>query len=81
MDFAPRLSEKRPDFNLRAEMNIPECRALLMPMTLEAGFALFDPFFSELRYPHDFKKCGVSQDYKVVLDVLIACLQPFVSKE
>ena len=52
-----------------------------MPMTLEAGFALFDPFFSELRYPHDFKKCGVSQDYKVVLDVLIACLQPFVSKE
>ena len=57
-------------------MNIPESGALLMPMTVEAGFALFDPFFSELRYPQDLKKCGVSQDHKVVLDVLVARLRP-----
>lgn len=76
VDLAQRLSAKRPEFNLRAEMNIPESGALLMPMTVEAGFALFDPFFSELRYPQDLKKCGVSQDHKVVLDVLVARLRP-----
>jgi hypothetical protein len=81
VDLATRLSDKRPDFNLHAEMNFPECSALLMPMTLKAGFALFDPFFSELRYPQDLKKCGVSQDHKVVLYVLVARLQPFVNKE
>lgn len=80
VDLATRLSQKRPDFNLRAEMNIAECGALLMPMTLEAGFALFDPFSSELRYPHDLKKRGVGQDHKVVLDVLVARLHPFLSK-
>jgi hypothetical protein len=79
-DLAAQLSQKRSDFDLRAEVNIPECRAPLMPMTLEAGFALFDPFFSELRYPQDLKKCGVSKDHKVVLDVLIARLQPLLTK-
>lgn len=81
VELATRLSERRPDLNLRAEMHVPECRALLMPMTLKAGFALFDPFFSELRYPQDLKKCTVSQDHKLVLDVLIARLHPFVNEE
>ena len=81
VDLAARLSQKRPDFNLHAEMNIPECRALLMPMTLEAGLALFDPFFSELRYPQDLKQYAVSQDHKLVLDVLVARLQPFLNKK
>lgn len=81
VELATWLSQKRPEFNLRAEMNIPECRALLMPMTLEDGFALFDPFFSELRYPQDLRKCGISQDHKLVLDVLVARLQPSVNKE
>jgi hypothetical protein len=80
VDLATRLSKKRADLNLRAEMNIPECPSLLMPMTLEAGFALFDPFFSELRYPRDLKKCSVSQDLKVVLDVLVARLRPLSGK-
>ena len=81
VDLAMQLSEKRPDFNLRTEMNLAECRTLLMPMTLEGGFALFDPFFTELRYPQDLKKYAVSQDYKIVLDVLVARLQPFVNKQ
>jgi hypothetical protein len=80
VDLATRLSKKRPDFNLRAEMNIPECHALLMPMTVADGFAVFDPFFSELRYPQDLKKCSVSQDHKVVLDVLVLRLQPLLTK-
>ena len=73
---------KRPDFDLRAEMNIRECLVLPMPMTVDAGFALLDPLFSELRYPQELKKLGgVGYDEKLVLDELILRLQPFVNKE
>jgi hypothetical protein len=58
--LAQQLSEKRPDFDLRIQMNIPYCFVLPMPMTAEAGFALFDPFFSELRYPQEHKEIGGS---------------------
>lgn len=81
VELAERLAEKRSDLNLDAEMDIRECHTLLMPMTLRAGFALFDPFFSELRYPQELKKLGgVGEDEKVVLDVLVARLQPFLGK-
>jgi hypothetical protein len=50
-------------------------------MTLPDGFALFDPFFSELSYPQDLKRLGgVGEDEEFVLDVLLARLQPFVGK-
>jgi hypothetical protein len=82
VDLARQLSEKQAGFELRAEMNLPECRMLLMPMTAEAGFALFDPFFSELRYPQELKKLGsVGQDVKFVLDELVLRLQPLLNKE
>ena len=80
MDLAEQLAGKRSDFNFNAEMDIRECRTLLMPMTMRAGFALFDPFFSELRYPQELKKLGgVGEDEKLVLDVLVTRLQPFLS--
>jgi hypothetical protein len=79
-DLATQLSEKRSDCDLHVEMNTPECRTLLMPITLGTGFALFDPFFSELRYPQDLKKCGVSPDLRFVLDALVLRLRPFLSK-
>ena len=81
VELAKRLAEKRSNFNLDTEMEIRECSKLLMPMTLRAGFALFDPFFSELRYPQELRKLkGVGVDEKLVLDVLVARLQPFLSK-
>lgn len=81
VELAKRLAEKRSNFNLDAEMDIRECSTLLMPMTLRAGFALFDPFFSELRYPQESRKLGgAGVDEKLVLDVLVARLQPFLSK-
>jgi hypothetical protein len=82
VELAERLADKRLDFNLNAEMDVPECRTLMMPMTLRAGFAVFDPFFSELRYPQELKKRGggVGEDESLVLDVLVARLQPFLSK-
>jgi hypothetical protein len=73
VELAEQLAERRKEFNLDAEMDIRECHALLMPMTLRAGFALFDPFSSELRYPQELKKLGgVCEDEKLVLDVLVA---------
>lgn len=80
VDLAEQLAGKRSDFNFNAEMDIRECRTLLMPMTMRAGFALFDPFVSELRYPQELKKLGgVGEDEKLVLDVLVTRLQPFLS--
>jgi hypothetical protein len=80
VDLARLLSEKRADFALRAEINLPECLVVPMPMTLVAGFALFDPFFSELRHPQELKKLrGVCKDERSVLDALVFRLQPFLS--
>ncbi|MGC2473421.1 MAG: hypothetical protein WA485_03740 [Candidatus Sulfotelmatobacter sp.] len=40
-----------------------------------------DPFFSELRYPQELKNLGsVGDDESLVLEVLVARLQPFLSK-
>jgi len=81
VDLARQLSGKRPDFSLLAEMNIPGCRTFLMPMQVVAGFKVFDPFFSELRYPQDLKKLGgIGQDKKFVLDELVLRLQPLLSE-
>jgi CheY-like chemotaxis protein len=35
---------------------------------------------SDLRYPQDLKKCGVSPDLRFVLDALILRLRLFLSK-
>ena len=80
VELARQLSGRRPDFYLSAEMNLSKCQTLLMPMTLEAAFGLFDPFFSELRYPQDIKKDTLCRDLKLVLDVLVVRLQPFLDK-
>lgn len=51
-----------------------------MPMTVKQGFILFDPFFSELRYPQELKDLeGVGEHEKIVLDELVVRLQPFLS--
>jgi HEPN domain-containing protein len=81
VELAEHLVRRRKDFNLDAEMKIRECRTLLMPMTIRAGFALFNPFFSELRYPQELKKLDrVGEDERLVLDVLVARLQPFLNR-
>jgi len=48
---------------------------------LEAAFVLFDPFFSELRYPQELKKLeGVSEDEELLLDGLVQVLSRFLCK-
>lgn len=81
LELTRRLAEKRTDFRLRAEMDIRECRELLMPMSLQTGFELFDRFHSDLCSPQEDKQStAVSSDHKRVLDVLVLTLQPFLSK-
>jgi hypothetical protein len=49
--------------------------------TIEQGFELFDPFFSELRYPQELKTMGgVGEDDKLVLSELVKSLEPFLEK-
>ena len=80
MGLAQQLSKKRSNFDLRSEMNISECLALPMPMSREAGFALFDPYFSELRYPQELKRLGgVGPDETFVLNQLVLRLQPLLN--
>lgn len=80
VDLAAELSKRRPDFDLSAQLNIPSV-VLRMPMTMREAFAMFDPFFSELRYPQELKNMeGVGEEERLVLDELVARLKPFLSR-
>jgi len=79
--LARQLAKKRPDFDLKATLTtfLPWIQA--KPLTLEQGFAIFDPFFSELRYPQELKKMeGVGEQEKPLLDELVGRLQPFLAR-
>jgi hypothetical protein len=78
--LARQLARKRPDFDLSDTTKITGYWYYKLPMTVERGFAMFDPFFSELRYPQALRKLeGVGPDDVVVLDALVAALRPFIT--
>lgn len=79
--LARQLAARRTEFNLGERMHV------LIPwhksggaVTVEQGFEIFNPFFSELRYPQQLTMGGVGEDDKLPLDELVARLQPFLSK-
>ena len=78
--LARQLASRRPDFNLSEQM------CLLLPWhfsgvpTVEKGFEVFNPFFSELRYPQELTMGGVGEDDKLPLQELVTRLQPFLEK-
>jgi hypothetical protein len=75
------LAEKRSDFDQSTPLDVGGRFALHTPIKLEAAFELFDPFFSELRYPQELSKIeGVGEDGKLVLDGLIEVLIRFLGK-
>lgn len=80
VQLARQLAAKRSDFDLTEEM------VSLMPWqhegtpTAERGFEVFNPFFSELRYPQELTMSGVGEDDKVSLYELVERLQPFLEK-
>ena len=78
--LARQLAAKRSDFKLSDPMN---CR---MPWycsgvpTVENGFEVFNPFFSELRYPQELTMGGIGKDDKLPLVELADRLQAFLEK-
>jgi hypothetical protein len=77
--LARQLAAKRPDFDLTARM------IFLLPWqhegvpTVENGFKVFNPFFYELRYPHELTLSGVGEADKWTLDELVEYLRPFLA--
>jgi HEPN domain-containing protein len=78
VQLARQLAAKRSDFDLTEEM------VSLMPWqhevtaTVHRGFEVFNPFFSELRYPCELTMSGVGEDDKVLLYKLVERIQPFL---
>ena len=81
--LAKQLAARRPDFDLSEPM------AFLLPWhlwnhkgqpTVERGFEVFNPFFSELRYPQALSMGGVGEDDRLPLKELVARLEPFLAK-
>lgn len=76
--LARMLALMRPDFDLSAEIHL-RTSALRMPMTVEQGFELFNPFFFELRYPQELKSiAGFGEDEGCVLEELACQIEPFI---
>jgi hypothetical protein len=76
---ARQLAAKRSEFDLSAPLYVPDCAFLQMPMKLEDAFGLFDPFFSELRYPREMKGLkGVGEGEWRVLVALVEVLNPLL---
>jgi hypothetical protein len=78
--LARAFASKRPDFDLATKFTM-FALVLQMPMTLLQGFELFEPFFSELRYPMEAKNTdGLGMDHGWVLEALVAHLHPFLAQ-
>src|SRR6266853_2489642 len=78
--LARKLATRQPNFDLRARMKV-----FVRPwrkggglVTVQQAFALFDPFFFELRYPQQLTMGGVGEDDRLPLDELVERLKPFL---
>jgi hypothetical protein len=79
VDHARLLAKRRPDFDLKDTSKIPFYFPHRGPMTLERGFAIFDPFFFELRYPQELLDLdGVGPDDVIMFESLVEALEPFL---
>jgi hypothetical protein len=80
LDLAKLLASKRPDFSLKRELDgffFPR----EMPITIEDGLKVFDPFFWELRYPQQLDKLdSIGPSDIVLLDALMGALEPFAGR-
>jgi hypothetical protein len=80
--LAETLAAKRKDFDLSAPLGLPESEVITFPKTLIEGLKLFDPFFYELRYPQELANIdGVSEEDGMVLDKLVALIEPFANRQ
>jgi hypothetical protein len=69
---SPHLEKVHPNFNLSREMDFVGYVVLKEPMTVKKGLQIFEPFFSELRYPREMKLvAGLGYEEKLLLDALV----------
>jgi len=67
--------------DLSSKPDPPDPSLISMPDTIRAGFGLFDPFFSELRYPEELDQVKeIGQELKFVLERLMELLKPFAQE-
>jgi hypothetical protein len=75
------LASRRSDFDLKDTTKVPFYFPHEGPMTLEKAFAIFDPFFFELRYPQSLVDLdGVGPDDVLMLDCLVQALEPYLNE-
>jgi len=75
VELAQKLDLRRTDFDLAASLDITRFGD---PMSIQAGLELFDPFFSEMRYPQALDKFeSLGPDDIVLLSLLFSEIEPF----
>jgi hypothetical protein len=82
--LAERLAQKRNDFDLDLDLdlNLPTLVVLDSPRTFRDGLEIFEPFFSELRYPVATRDLiGVGPGVSSLLRRLFEILRPFFPSE
>jgi hypothetical protein len=78
--LAEAFAKKHADFDLTCLLVAPTV-VVQMPITLRSAFEIFDPFFTELRYPVEVKLVdGLGQEHGSLLQAMIAYLEPFLSR-
>lgn len=77
VQLGEKLTTMRPDFDLNAVI-IDYWPPYNMAITVRKGLEIFDPFFTELRYPSQLDKCeGLGPDDVVILERLVGAIRPF----
>jgi hypothetical protein len=80
VELAKKVAEKRADFDLDAQLS---CFVVgeEVPINLLRAFAIFDPFFSELRYPQRLRHIeGLGECHGELLDHLYEYLKPLLDE-
>jgi hypothetical protein len=80
VELAQKVAGKRADFNLGSQLS---CFVVgeKVPINLLRGFEIFDPFFSELRYPQRLQNiAGLGECHGELLGHLYGYLEPLLGE-
>ena len=71
VQLAEKLSQRNPEFDISRQIDFIGV-AIEGPLTIREGLNIFDPFFSELRYPREMKSIeGLGEEHRYLLDSLV----------
>jgi len=70
--LAKQLEQRSRNLDLSKELIPVGFITMKEPMTLEDGLQVFDPFFTELRYPQQMNKVdGIGFEHRQLLEILV----------